>query len=108
MGQFLMPATVPKSVADGLSHLSQFRTTLRHCASSLSPFRGKALTGAVLREGCWRENQTVASRASFDRWIVVRSRKIGVWRRRSGVGPRCSFGLTGDRPAGTPWGLLFP
>jgi hypothetical protein len=61
MGQLLMAATVFQTVANQLSQLSQPRTTLRQCASCPYPFRDRAPTGALLREGCWREKQSVAS-----------------------------------------------
>lgn len=61
MGQFLMRATVFQSVAILLSQLSQPRSTLRHCASCLSPYGGKALTGAVLLRGLLAQNRSVAN-----------------------------------------------
>lgn len=63
MGELLMPATPYETVANQVSQLSQPRSTLRHCASCLSPYGGKALTGAVLLRGLLAQNQSVASEA---------------------------------------------
>lgn len=62
MGEFLMVATVFLTVANLVPQLSQPRTTLRQCASCPYPFRDRAPTGALLREGCWCENPSVANR----------------------------------------------
>jgi hypothetical protein len=61
MGEFLMAATVFRTVANLVPQLSQSRTTLRQCASCPYPFRDRAPTGALLREGCWREKRSVAN-----------------------------------------------
>src|SRR5688500_4467817 len=61
MGKFVMPATLSQTVAIGLSQLSQSGTTLRQCDSCPYPFRDRAPTVALSREGFWRENQSVAN-----------------------------------------------
>lgn len=76
MGQFLMSATVSTSVATGLSQVSQLRPALRQCASCLSPYGGKALTGAVLLSGLLAQNRSVARArpASYQNLIVTGSK----------------------------------
>jgi hypothetical protein len=61
MGQFLTAATVFQTVANQVPQLSQPRSTLRHCASCLSPYGGKALTGAVLLRGLLAQKRSVAN-----------------------------------------------
>lgn len=63
MGKLLTAATPHNTVAKQVPQLSQPRTTLRQCASCPYPFRDRAPTGALLREGCWRENESVANLA---------------------------------------------
>lgn len=65
MGKFLTPATLSKTDAIRLSQLSQSRTTLRQCDSCPYPFRDRAPTVALSREGCWRKKQTVANQSVF-------------------------------------------
>jgi hypothetical protein len=76
MGKFLMPATVFQGVANQLSQLSQPDMTLRQCDSCPYPFRDRAPTGALLREGCWREKQSVANLIDVSPWrMPVLSRR---------------------------------
>lgn len=60
MGQFLMPATVPESVAKQVSQLSQPLSTLRQCDSCVYPFRGNAPTVALSQERLLAQKQSVA------------------------------------------------
>jgi len=76
MGKFLMPATLSRTVANGLSQLSQSRTTLRQCDSCPYPFRDRAPTVALSREGCWREKQTVADRDLRGSLVAPRDRGV--------------------------------
>ena len=82
MGQFLMTAPVSQTVANEVPQLSQSRSTLRHCASCLSPYGGKAHTGAVLLRGLLAQKRSVANTI----WLepspqgVGRSGSLGVYR----------------------------
>src|ERR1700694_4552353 len=60
----MMPATLSQTVANALSQLSQLRTSLRQCDSCPYPFRDRAPTVALTREGCWREKHTIANRTT--------------------------------------------
>lgn len=86
MGERLMPATHSKTVATELSQPSQYRTTLRQCDSCPYPFRDRAPTVALSREGCWRKNQSVANT----------TRRPPLWPRRGAPG---SLGRCPSRPA---------
>jgi hypothetical protein len=61
MGKLLVPATVFRTVANQVPQLSQPRTTLRQCDSCPYPFRDRAPTVALSREGCWRGKRSVAN-----------------------------------------------
>src|ERR1700738_2067597 len=58
MGKLLKLATVFQTVA---YQLSQPQTALRQCGSCPYPFRDRAPTVALSREGCWRGNCTGAN-----------------------------------------------
>jgi hypothetical protein len=76
MGQLLMAATVFQTVATLVPQLSQLRSTLRHCASCLSPYGGKALTGAVLLRGLLAQKRSVAN---IDRVTPIAAGRRGAY-----------------------------
>src|SRR3977135_2914100 len=80
-----MPAAVFQSVANQVSQLSQPRTTLRQCDSCPYPFRDRAPTVALTREGCWSKKQTVANQQR------TANLARGVGRFLSSLGPRTGW-----------------
>ena len=78
MGKLLVPATVFRTVANQVPQLSQPRTTLRQCDSCPYPFRDRAPTVALSREGCWRGKRSVANaRAVTDAAPLSHHRRDG-------------------------------